>query len=64
MAYWIDRQRAFRLAEVVVVRSVRRGRARSQVVCQDNSLHWTLTRPRTFLRRDAEGGAGVIATVS
>ena len=64
MAYLIDRQRAFRMAEVVIVLSVRRGRARSQVVFQDNSLYWTLTRPRTFLRRDAEASAGVKATVS
>ncbi len=75
MAYLIDRQRAFRLSEVVVVRSVHReraparrdlspGRARSQVVFKDNSLLWTLTRPRTLLRCDAEPTAGVKTTVS
>ena len=54
MAYLIDRQRAMRLSEVVAVRSLRRGRSRSQVVFADNSLLWTLTRPRTLLRCDAQ----------
>ena len=64
MAYLIDRQRAFRLSDVVVVRSVRKGRARSQVVFTDGSLLWTLTRPRTLLRCDAAPGAGAKTTVS
>ncbi|MBI4341467.1 MAG: hypothetical protein HY598_04205 [Candidatus Omnitrophica bacterium] len=65
MAYLIDRQRAMRLSEVVAVRSLRRGRSRSQVIFRDNSLLWTLTRPRTLLQCDAQDPAqGVRMVVS
>ena len=63
MAYLIDRQRAFRLDDVVAVRSVRQGRARSQVVFRDQGLLWTLTRPRTLMRCAAQA-AGVKSVVS
>ena len=63
MAYVIDRQRALRMKDIVAVHPIRKGRSRSQVVLQDNSLYWTLTRPRTFLRVDAELHQGLLVTV-
>lgn len=48
MAYLVDRQRAFRAAEIVVICGVSRHGARSCVVLRDGSRHYTLTRPRTF----------------
>ena len=48
MPYLIDRQQAWRTQEIVVVVSVRQRRVRSRVMFGDNSLHDTLTRPRTL----------------
>ena len=48
MPYLIDRQRALRDAEIVVVLSVRQRGVRSRVVLRDNSLYQTLTRARTL----------------
>ena len=53
MPYLIDRQRALRDTEVIVVLSVRQRRIRSRVVLRDNSLYQTLTRPSTL--REAAG---------
>ena len=63
MAYVIDRQRALRLSDIVVIHPIRKGRSRSQVVLRDNSWHWTLTRARTFLRIDARSREGLFVTV-
>ena len=49
MAYLIDRQRALRTEEIVVILKGMR-RARSRVVLSDNSLYQTLTRPQTLVR--------------
>ena len=59
----IDRQRALRLSNIVVIHPVRKGRSRSQVLLRDNSLYWTLTRSRTFLRAAARPNQGIFATV-
>ena len=58
MPYLIDRQRALRDAEIVVVLSVRQRGVRSRVVLRDNSLYQTLTRPST-LREAARRGLSV-----
>ncbi len=55
MAYLIDRQRALRDVELVVVINVRQRRVRSRVVLRDNSLYQTLTRPRTLLEATRQG---------
>ena len=62
MAYLIDRQRALRTEEIVVILKGMR-RARSRVVLSDNSLYQTLTRPQTLVRylreaAQAFGGLG------
>ena len=60
MPYLIDRGRALRAKELVaIVRSQRRG-ARSTVILEDNSLHHTLTRPRTLLRAAEEQRGPVV----
>ena len=57
MPYVIDRQRALRLYDVVMVLQMRQRRIRSRIVLNDNSLYQTLTRPRTMLRIVGEGAA-------
>ena len=63
MAYLIDRQRALRMSEIVVIHSARKARVRSQVILRDGSLYATLTRPRTFLRAAKKSGQAVFRTV-
>ncbi len=48
MSYLIDRERAFRVEEVVLLLAVRRRGTRSRLVLSDGSLAATLTRPRTI----------------
>ena len=50
MAYIVDRQQVLSGKEIVAVVGVRQRRFRSRVVCKDNSLYQTLTRPATFTR--------------
>ena len=54
MAYLIDRQRALRTQAIVAIVKMRSRRARSRVILKDNSLHETLTRSCTFVRRAAQ----------
>ena len=56
MAYLIDRGRALLADEVVVIVN-RRERRRSDVVCRDNSLYQTRTRPGTLARSLRANGA-------
>lgn len=63
MAYCVDRQRALRMEDIVVIRPVRKGRERSQVILKDNSLYGTLTRARTFLRACCKPSQGFFVTV-
>ena len=57
MSYVVDRKRAFRDEELVVILSVRQRGVRSRVLLRDGSLYQTLTRPRT-LRRAFEEAHG------
>ena len=50
MPYLIDRARALPTRELVAVLAMRRRRVRSRLVLRDNSLHETLTRPKTLMR--------------
>ena len=51
MGYLLDRQYAFRDADVVAVISVRQRGVRSHVFLRDGRFQQTLTRPRTLRRR-------------
>ena len=51
MAYLIDRQRALYGPDIVVIVTGNRRGERSRVTLRDNSLHRTLSRPRTLVRR-------------
>ena len=54
MPYLIERQRALRVQEVVVILTGQQRRFRSHLILKDNSLVRTLTRPRTLIRVLAE----------
>ena len=58
MAYLLDRQRALYGRELVAILNVRQRRVRSRAILTDNSLYYTLTRTKTFLRRMP--GTGII----
>jgi len=50
MGYLIERQRVLRVQDVVAVMRGQQRRLRSRVICADNSLYQTLTRPTTLMR--------------
>ena len=54
MPYVVDRQRALRVEELVVILNVHQRRVRSHVILIDNSLYRTLTRTRTLMRHASE----------
>jgi len=63
MPYIIDRQQAFRDAELVAIMNVRRRGARSRLLLRDGSLANTLTRPVTLKSRCGspwEGLEGIV----
>jgi len=62
MGYLFERQRVLRVKDVVVVMRLQQRRVRSRVICADNSLYQTLTRPTT-LRRYLEQAAQGLARV-
>ena len=51
MSYLIEREQAFLDEDLVAVVRHRRRAVRSQLVFRDGSLRYTLTRPRTLIRR-------------
>ncbi len=51
MGYLLDRTRALRVRNLVVVLAHRARGVRSRVILRDNSLYHTLTRPKTLIRR-------------
>jgi len=55
MPYLADRQQVFWMGELVAVLAVRQRRVRSIVLLRDNSLHRTLTRPKTLAHRPMIG---------
>jgi hypothetical protein len=55
MPYLADRQRAWWTGDLVAVLAVRQRRVRSIVLLRDNSLHRTLTRPKTLAERPVIG---------
>lgn len=66
MGFLIDRQRALWTRTIVALLNVRLRRIRSRIVLADNSLHQTLSTPRTLMRRAQEsavlpGFSGVTA---
>ena len=54
MPYLVDRQRALRVEEIVVILNVHQRRVRSHTILTDNSLYRTLTRTRTLVRHASE----------
>lgn len=62
MGYLFERQRVLRVKDVVVVMRLQQRRLRSRVICADNSLYQTLTRPAT-LRRYLEQASQGLARV-
>ena len=63
MPYLWDRQRVLWTGDIVAVLAVRQRRERSHVILRDNSLHRTLTRPKTLARRPVIGAAESVAGV-
>ena len=59
MGYLIERQRVLRIQDVVAVLRIRQRRLRSRVVCADNSLYQTLTRPTTLIRYLEQAARGL-----
>ena len=57
MPYLWDRQRVLWTGDIVAVLAVRQRRERSHVILRDNSLHRTLTRPKTLAQRQVLGTA-------
>lgn len=57
MPYLADRQQVVWTGELVAVLAVRQRRVRSIMLLRDNSLHRTLTRPKTLARRPVIGAA-------
>ena len=60
MPYVIDRDRAWRTTDLVVVTAVHQRNARSRAVFKDNSLSHTLTRPVTLIRAINAETSGLI----
>jgi len=51
MSYLLDRRRAFRHTELVVITNIRLRGMRSRLVLRDGSLQQTRTRPKTLTHR-------------